>query len=98
MPKIYHTQDAIWWNTGNELKPNLEAFHRLVFVEATNFNVSWLSETTINVIVPSTKTTTMIKIEQDNQQPQYFYLLEKVKRTKPPRGGFFDLEIGCIFF
>lgn len=97
MIKIYHTQDAVWWNTGNEIKPNLEAFHRLVFVEATNFNISWLSETTINVIVPSTKTTTMIKIQQDNQQPQYFYLLEIVNRTKTTMECVFELDVWCTY-
>ena len=65
MIKLYHSQQPIWWNTGNEIKPNQAALNKIQFEEATNFNVSWISETEINVIVPTNQTTTLIKIVDD---------------------------------
>lgn len=98
MAKIYHTQSPIWWNTGNEVKPNSSAFQKLVFVEATNFNISWLSETTIHVIVPSNKITTMIKIEETEiGEDRYFYLLEITNRTKTNMECIFELDVWCTY-
>ena len=65
MVKIYHTQGPIWWNTGNEVKPNSVALDKFKWKECENFNVSWIDETHIRVIVPTNHTTTMIKIEDD---------------------------------
>ena len=99
MIKLYHSQQAIWWNTGNEIKPNQAALNKIQFEEATNFNVSWISETEINVIVPTNQTTTLIKIVDDNSTPtdKYFYLVEVLNRTTENHECIYELDVWLTY-
>ena len=99
MVKIYHSQQAIWWNTGNEIKPNQAALNKIQFEEATNFNVSWISETEINVIVPTNQTTTLIKIVDDSSTPtdKYFYLVEVLNRTTENHECIYELDVWLTY-
>ena len=95
MVKIYHTQGPIWWNTGNEVKPNSVALDKFKWTECENFNVSWIDETHIRVIVPTNHTTTMIKIEDDTTTTpvKYFYLAEVLNRTTTNHECIYELDI-----
>ena len=99
MIKLYHSQQPIWWNTGNEIKPNQAALNKIHFEEAANFNVSWISETEINVIVPTNQTTTLIKISDDNSTPQdkYFYLVEVLNRTTENHECIYELDVWLTY-
>ena len=99
MIKLYHSQQAIWWNTGNEIKPNQAALNKIQFEEATNFNVSWISETEINVIVPTNQTTTLIKIVDDSSTPtdKYFYLVEVLNRTTENHECIYELDVWLTY-
>ena len=99
MVKIYHSQQPIWWNTGNEIKPNQAALNKIWFEEATNFNVSWISETEINVIVPTNQTTTLIKISDDSSTPidKYFYLVEVLNRTTENHECIYELDVWLTY-
>lgn len=99
MIKLYHSQQPIWWNTGNEVKPNQAALNKIQFEEADNFNVSWISETEINVIVPTNQTTTLIKITDDSSTPQdkYFYLVEVLNRTKENHECIYELDVWLTY-
>lgn len=99
MIKLYHSQQPIWWNTGNEIKPNQAALNKIQFEEATNFNVSWISETEINVIVPTNQTTTLIKIVDDSSTPQdkYFYLVEVLNRTTENHECIYELDVWLTY-
>lgn len=99
MIKLYHSQQPIWWNTGNEVKPNQAALNKIQFEEADNFNVSWISETEINVIVPTNQTTTLIKITDDNSTPQdkYFYLVEVLNRTTENHECIYELDVWLTY-
>ena len=99
MIKLYHSQQPIWWNTGNEVKPNQAALNKIQFEEADNFNVSWISETEINVIVPTNQTTTLIKISDDSSTPQdkYFYLVEVLNRTTENHECIYELDVWLTY-
>ena len=99
MIKLYHSQQPIWWNTGNEIKPNQAALNKIRFEEATNFNVSWISETEINVIVPTNQTTTLIKIVDDSSTPtdKYFYLVEVLNRTTENHECIYELDVWLTY-
>lgn len=99
MIKLYHLNGPIWWNTGNEVKPNWDAIQGLKFVECSNFNISWESETTIRVIVPSNQISGMIKITDDSQQPndKYFYLLEVLNRTTVNHECIYELDVWTTY-
>lgn len=99
MIKLYHSQQPIWWNTGNEVKPNQAALNKIQFEEADNFNVSWISETEINVIVPTNQTTTLIKITDDNSTPtdKYFYLVEVLNRTTENHECIYELDVWLTY-
>lgn len=99
MIKLYHLNGPIWWNTGNEVKPNWDAIQALQFVECSNFNISWESETTIRVIVPSNQISGMIKITDDSQSPndKYFYLLEVLDRTTVNHECIYELDVWTTY-
>ena len=99
MIKLYHSQQPIWWNTGNEIKPNQAALNKIQFEEATNFNVSWISETEINVIVPTNQTTTLIKIVDDSSTPtdKYFYLVGVLNRTTENHECVYELDVWLTY-
>ena len=99
MIKLYHSQQALWWNTGNEIKPNQAALNKIQFEEATNFNVSCISETEINVIVPTNQTTTLIKIVDDSSTPtdKYFYLVEVLNRTTENHECIYELDVWLTY-
>ena len=99
MVKLYHTQGPIWWNTGNEVKPNSGALDKFKWKECENFNVSWIDETHIRVIVPTNHTTTMIKIEDDTTTTpvKYFYLAEVLNRTTANHECIYELDIWLTY-
>lgn len=98
MANIYYSTDKVWWNTGNEIKPNREAFNRFVFTKATNFNVSWVDELTINVIVPNNNICTLIKIEDNiDNVTKYFYLLEVLNRTSANQECVYELDVWLTY-
>lgn len=98
MAKIYYSTDPVWWNTGNEIKPNREAFNKFTFTEAENFNVSWVDEMTIEVIVPNNNICTLLKIEDEiDNVTKYFYLLEVTNRTTVNQDCIYELDVWLTY-
>lgn len=98
MAKIYYSTDKVWWNTGNEIKPNREAFNKFRFNEAQNFNISWIDELTINVIVPNNNLCTLIKIEDNiDNITKYFYLLSVNNRTTANQDCTYELDVWLTY-
>lgn len=98
MAKIYYSTQPVWWNTGNEIKPNRAAFNKFTFTQADNFNISWVDEMTINVIVPNQNLCTLIKIEDNiDNITKYFYLLEVVNRTSVNQECIYELDVWLTY-
>lgn len=98
MAKIYYSTQPVWWNTGNEIKPNRAAFNKFTFTQADNFNISWVDEMTINVIVPNQNLCTLIKIEDNiDNITKYFYLLEVVNRTSVNQECVYELDVWLTY-
>ena len=98
MAKIYYSTQPVWWNTGNEIKPNRAAFNKFTFTEATNFNISWIDEMTVSVIVPNNNVCTLLKIEDNiDNITKYFYLLEVVNRTSVNQECIYELDVWLTY-
>lgn len=98
MAKIYYSTQPVWWNTGNEIKPNRAAFNKFTFTPAENFNISWVDEMTISVIVPNNNLCTLLKIEDDiDNITKYFYLLEVVNRTSVNQECVYELDVWLTY-
>ena len=98
MAKIYYSTQPVWWNTGNEIKPNRAAFNKFTFTLAENFNVSWVDEMTISVIVPNNNLCTLLKIEDNiDNITKYFYLLEVVNRTSVNQDCVYELDVWLTY-
>ena len=98
MAKIYYSTQPVWWNTGNEIKPNRAAFNKFTFTLAENFNISWVDEMTISVIVPNNNLCTLLKIEDNiDNITKYFYLLEVVNRTSVNQECVYELDIWLTY-
>ena len=98
MAKIYYSTQPVWWNTGNEIKPNRAAFNKFTFTEATNFNISWIDEMTVSVIVPNNNVCTLLKIEDNiDNITKYFYLLEVVNRTSVNQECVYELDVWLTY-
>ena len=98
MAKIYYSTQPVWWNTGNEIKPNRAAFNRFTFTPAENFNISWVDEMTISVIVPNNNLCTLLKIEDNiDNITKYFYLLEVVNRTSVNQECVYELDVWLTY-
>ena len=98
MAKIYYSTQPVWWNTGNEIKPNRAAFNKFTFTPAENFNVSWVDEMTISVIVPNNNVCTLLKIEDNiDNITKYFYLLEVVNRTSVNQECIYELDVWLTY-
>ena len=98
MAKIYYSTQPVWWNTGNEIKPNRAAFNKFTFTLAENFNVSWVDEMTISVIVPNNNLCTLLKIEDNiDNITKYFYLLEAVNRTSVNQECVYELDVWLTY-
>ena len=98
MAKIYYSTQPVWWNTGNEIKPNRAAFNRFTFTPAENFNISWVDEMTISVIVPNNNVCTLLKIEDNiDNITKYFYLLEVVNRTSVNQECVYELDVWLTY-
>lgn len=98
MAKIYYSTQPVWWNTGNEIKPNRAAFNKFTFTQADNFNISWVDEMTIEVIVPNQNLCTLIKIEDNiDNITKYFYLLEVVNRTSVNQECVYELDVWLTY-
>lgn len=98
MAKIYYSTQPVWWNTGNEIKPNRAAFNKFTFTQAENFNISWVDEMTISVIVPNNNLCTLLKIEDNiDNITKYFYLLEVVNRTSVNQECVYELDVWLTY-
>ena len=98
MARIYYSTQPVWWNTGNEIKPNRAAFNKFTFTEATNFNISWIDEMTVSVIVPNNNICTLLKIEDNiDNITKYFYLLEVVNRTSVNQECVYELDVWLTY-
>lgn len=98
MAKIYYSTQPVWWNTGNEIKPNRAAFNKFTFTQADNFNISWVDEMTIEVIVPNQNLCTLLKIEDNiDNITKYFYLLEVVNRTSVNQECVYELDVWLTY-
>ena len=98
MAKIYYSTQPVWWNTGNEIKPNRAAFNKFTFTLAENFNISWVDEMTISVIVPNNNVCTLLKIEDNiDNITKYFYLLEVVNRTSVNQECVYELDVWLTY-
>lgn len=98
MAKIYYSTQPVWWNTGNEIKPNRAAFNKFTFTPAENFNISWVDEMTISVIVPNNNLCTLLKIEDNiDNITKYFYLLEAVNRTSVNQECVYELDVWLTY-
>ena len=98
MAKIYYSTQPVWWNTGNEIKPNRAAFNKFTFTPADNFNISWVDEMTISVIVPNNNLCTLLKIEDNiDNITKYFYLLEVVNRTNVNQECVYELDVWLTY-
>ena len=98
MAKIYYSTQPVWWNTGNEIKPNRAAFNKFTFTEAINFNISWIDEMTVSVIVPNNNVCTLLKIEDNiDNVVKYFYLLEVVNRTSVNQECVYELDVWLTY-
>ena len=98
MAKIYYSTQPVWWNTGNEIKPNRAAFNKFTFTAAENFNISWVDEMTISVIVPNNNLCTLLKIEDNiDHITKYFYLLEAVNRTSVNQECIYELDVWLTY-
>lgn len=98
MAKIYYSTQPVWWNTGNEIKPNRAAFNKFTFTQADNFNISWVDEMTIEVIVPNNNLCTLLKIEDNiDNITKYFYLLEVVNRTSVNQECVYELDVWLTY-
>ena len=98
MAKIYYSTQPVWWNTGNEIKPNRAAFNKFTFTEAINFNISWIDEMTVSVIVPNNNVCTLLKIEDNiDNVVKYFYLLEVVNRTTVNQECVYELDVWLTY-
>ena len=98
MAKIYYSTQPVWWNTGNEIKPNRAAFNKFTFTPAQNFNISWVDEMTISVIVPNNNLCTLLKIEDNiDNITKYFYLLEVVNRTSVNQECVYELDVWLTY-
>lgn len=98
MAKIYYSTQPVWWNTGNEIKPNRAAFNKFTFTEANNFNISWIDEMTVSVIVPNNNVCTLLKIEDNiDNITKYFYLLEVVNRTSVNQECVYELDVWLTY-
>lgn len=98
MAKIYYSTQPVWWNTGNEIKPNRAAFNKFIFTQAENFNISWVDEMTISVIVPNNNLCTLLKIEDNiDNITKYFYLLEVVNRTSVNQECVYELDVWLTY-
>ena len=98
MAKIYYSTQPVWWNTGNEIKPNRAAFNKFTFTPAENFNISWVDEMTISVIVPNNNLCTLLKIEDNiDNITKFFYLLEVVNRTSVNQECVYELDVWLTY-
>lgn len=93
--KFYYSTNEVWWNRGVEIKPTKDAFLKFVFQPATNFNISWVDELHISVIVPNNNEAKLIKIEDDNDYPRvkYYYLMDIINKTAVNKHCIFQLDI-----
>lgn len=101
MIEIWISNQEVWWNRGVEVKPSREAFARFTFERVNNFNISWVDETHINVIVPNNKKATLIKIidpnDDDGVTVKYYYLLEVLNKTSKNKECIYQLDIWLTY-
>lgn len=101
MIEIFISNQEVWWNRGVEVKPSREAFGRFTFEKVNNFNISWVDELHINVIVPNNKKATLIKIidpnDDDGVTVKYYYLMEVLNKTSKNKECIYQLDIWLTY-
>lgn len=101
MIEIWISNQEVWWNRGVEVKPSREAFRKFTFEKVNNFNISWIDELHINVIVPNGKKATLIKIidnnDDDDITTKYYYLMEVLNKTSKNKECIYQLDIWLTF-
>ena len=96
MVKFFKSDTKIWWNKGNEVKPNYAEFQAINWTALNNFNVNYVNETTINVNVPVANEFDLLKID-DNGEVTYWYLERINNKTETNRNCTFTLDLWCTY-
>lgn len=101
MIEIWISNQEVWWNRGVEVKPSRKAFERFTFEKVNNFNVNWIDELHIDVIVPNGKKANLIKIvdpnDDDNVTTKYYYLVEVLNKTNKNKECIYQMDIWLTF-
>ena len=96
MVKFFKSDSKIWWNKGNEVKPNFAEFNAINWTALNNFNVNYVNETTINVNVPVANEFDLLKIDE-NGEVTYWYLERINNKTETNRNCTFTLDLWCTY-
>lgn len=101
MIEIWVSHQEVWWNRGVEVKPSRKAFSNFTFEKVNNFNVSWIDELHINVIVPNGKKANLIKIidpnDDDGVNTKYYFLMEVLNKTNKNKECIYQLDVWLTF-
>ena len=96
MVRYFATRTPIWWNRGNEVKPNYEEFQALQWDELNNFNVTWINEMTIEVILTRGAEFELLNIV-DKRDVTYWYLESILNVTATTKKCRFSLDLWCTY-
>lgn len=98
MINFYKSDQKIWWNKGNEAKPNFKEFNQINWEKLPNFNVNWINELTINVTVSNNNEFDLLKIEDTaNNEITYWYLESILNKTNENKKCIFTLDLWTTF-
>lgn len=100
--KLYKSKDNIWWNKGNEVKPQLDDFLNIEWEELPNFNISWVNEYTITFTCGINDTFDLVKIVNENTEDpydkvRYYYLIGINNKTKVNKEVVFELDLWTTY-
>lgn len=98
MINFYKSDQKIWWNKGNEAKPNFKEFNAINWTKLPNFNVNWINELTINVTVSNDNEFDLLKIEDTiNNEITYWYLETILNKTNENKKCIFTLDLWTTY-
>lgn len=98
MIKFYKSEQAIWWNKGNEAKPNFADFNKIKWTKLNNFNVNWINEMTIQTNISYDNDFDLLKIEDiDKNEITYWYLETVLNKTVKNKRCVFTLDLWTTF-
>ena len=90
--------EKIWWNKGNEVKPNFEEFNQINWELLPNFNVNYINEMTINLTITNDNDFDLLKIEDtDKNEITYWYLETILNKTKLNKKCTFTLDLWATY-